>query len=144
MAFEVFERKSRRVKQPVIAITLSGKIWLNVIAAVEMKTARVGAVRVLWDPDTRTVALQGVDQEDKNAYLLYSDSGGSVSVGAKRFVRSLGLIQGERIVLPATWNATDRMLFASVPGQYFALNGGGSNRQDIATDAHLASGGRAE
>jgi hypothetical protein len=116
MAYETFERRNVRVEETALAVDPSGRLALNAASSRALVEARVKAVRILWDKQTCRIALQAARKGDKDAYSIAFGSGSrSSTVTAKAFLRYIGWSADRRQIVPARWNAQQKMLEAELP-----------------------------
>jgi hypothetical protein len=131
MAYETFERRAVRVDDLTMAFDPSGRIALNSASSRALLEAGVKAVRILWDKETRGIALQAARKGDMNAYSIAFGGGSrSSTVSAKAFLRYIGWSPTRRQIVPATWNAQTKMLEATLPSGFVGGRGKKENIQE--------------
>ena len=116
MTYKTFERRCVRVEDLTIAIDPKGRLALNAASSRALSGAGIKAVTILWDNKTCGVALQAARKGDMNAYSIAFGSGSrSSTVTAKAFLRYIGWSADRRQIVPAKWNAQQKMLEAKLP-----------------------------
>jgi hypothetical protein len=119
MAYEVFKRTGVRVEEPALSLVPDGRIALNAAAVRVLSEAGVKSVLLLWDKTNNRVALKAATKGDKNAYAvsIVRDSH-SGSLRARSFFGHIGWSAPKRTLLPATWNAQEKMLEITLPQEH--------------------------
>lgn len=117
MAYEPFQRTGVRVESAVLSIAPDGRIVLNAAATRSLARAGVRHVVILWDKDTRRMALKATTKVDKNGFAV-SPAGHSGSLRAKSFLMHVGWTAMQRAALPAIWNESQKMLEVELPARH--------------------------
>jgi len=125
MAYEVVERSSIRVETPALTLVpkrpRNVKLILNAAATRAMDDAGIKLVNLLWDKTTHRAALREASKGDQNAFSLSIHPNKRQStVAATAFYEQIGWNSPKRVTVEATWNATTRMLEATIPQEYLA------------------------
>jgi len=135
MAYEVFERKVKRVMSPSVSLSKMGRIVLNKTSAELLKETGAQHVHLLWDSSSRTFAVRPVfTKGDARAYLIRYGNGSAVSganVNAKTFLDYIGCDYEETRSFPAKWNEKEHLLEVSLPASIF--NSDASNETSLPT-----------
>ena len=119
MAYEVFQRTGFRVDEPMLSINPDGRIVPNAAAMRILSEAGIKSALLLWDKAYKKMAIKAVSKGDRNAYAVSFDSRKySGSLRAKSFLGYIGWSASGRVMLPATWNAKEKMLEITLPPEF--------------------------
>ncbi len=119
MAYKRFERTSVRVEAPTLSVIDGGRIYFNSAACRILEQNAVKSVVILWDRDAHAIALQAAQKGDKDAYAVtFAAERHAATVVAKTFFKHIGWSSKERQTVPATWNPSQKVLEAKLPGKY--------------------------
>ena len=119
MGYEVFERTSIRASAPKLSIVPGGRIAINAAAVRILVKAGVGFVVLLWDKDTRRVALKSTSKGNKNAFAIsITPDQHSGSLRAKSFLAHIGWNAPHRQMLDAYWNEKEKMFEMTMPQEF--------------------------
>jgi hypothetical protein len=123
--YQVFVHKMGRRNEPTVTITgATGHIFLNAKLSRILKDAEpsIDAVALLWDERERLIALKAVPSGNHNSFAVTQlRRAPCLVVACKTFLKHhIGWTRVNRVVLPATWNARERLVEVSL-AQY--LNG---------------------
>jgi hypothetical protein len=84
-----------------------------------LKFRGVGATRVymLWDEKRKRIAIQVAPEDSSSSYkLTFSEAQNSADIGAKAFLRHVGVSIETKVDLALEWNQKDQMFEARLPG----------------------------
>src|SRR4051812_28365656 len=82
--YEVFSRKISRVGTPMLTITKLGRIALNKTATARFERDAVEFVILLWDKESRRIAIRPITKKDARAYRVsYGQKGNGAGFSAK-------------------------------------------------------------
>jgi hypothetical protein len=130
VAYELYKKTSFRTEEPTIALTPDGRLSLNAATCRILSSSGVARVVMLWDAIGKKVALKAAAKFDKNAFavsLVRDEHAGSIR--AKSFLNYIGWRAGQRVVIPATWDETERMLEIALPAEYLNSGQGTAERR---------------
>ena len=93
MAYAVFEKKTPRLGTPVLSFSKIGSLSFNQTAARQFKKLGIKNVLLLWDSETRQLALKATsDEKDARSYVIrYNEKGNGASFSAKTFLDYAGI-----------------------------------------------------
>ena len=114
MAYKVFDRTSKPLGNPVIAVLPDGRLALNAACARILRTAKAEALVLLWDSARLRIGFKISRKDDPNAFAI-SQGSGSVTMRAKTFFDHIGWAGKKRESLPATWNEKEWMFEVPIP-----------------------------
>lgn len=84
MAFQKFTESGRGYR-PKISVRSSGNIGLNAAAVKKFELENAEAVCLLFDPDSKSIAITRATKEEEGAHHLHKGVTGA-SISAKRFL----------------------------------------------------------
>ena len=88
MAFELFTKKSKRSQtEPRISISKQGQLHLNV-ASLDAHFAEVQFAQLLFDPETRQIAVRPADAKEEHVYKLCRNKQKRPTSLAQAFLKS--------------------------------------------------------
>jgi hypothetical protein len=124
LAYETFERGSVRSEELSMTVAPTGRILLNAASSRTLEEAGVKAVKILWDKELHTIALQATKKGDKNAYsIARGGSSRSSTVTVKAFLHYIGWSSDRRQTVIAKWDAQQKMLEAELPARFVKVRG---------------------
>jgi hypothetical protein len=116
MSYEIFEKTIRRDTEPRVTISTLGRIQFNASASRILDKNAVETVLLLWDKDTRKIAIKSISKKDDRAYRMrYAKKGKGAGFAAKTFLEWCGYNYSETKGYPCEWNEADSMFEVSVP-----------------------------
>jgi hypothetical protein len=117
MPYEVFTRKQHRIQRPAVSIHPAGRIYFNQAATIQLQTAGVKRVLVLWDKEHFRLALKSATKSDKRAYnIAFSHKGSGATITAKQFLKWINYDTAPgTLTLEAAWNDKENMFEVTVP-----------------------------
>jgi hypothetical protein len=116
MAYEVYTRSRVRVEAPSVSIRPDGRVAINAAATRILEAAGIKSVLLLWDKASYRMAIKSTSKGDKNAYVVsFAPEGHSSTIRAKSFFSYVGWGAPRREMLPASWNASDKMFEIMLP-----------------------------
>ena len=119
MAFEIFTRKIVRSGAPGVTASKLGRMAINKRATSFFEKNAVEYVLVLWDADTKKIAIRPIAKRDPRAYRLkYGEKGNGAGFSAKTFFDHIGLDFSESRPMPAHWDDDQDMLVIDVPAEH--------------------------
>ena len=137
MAYELYERVAVRVDTPTLSIASGGRIAFNAPACRLLLDAKIKTVVILWDKDTKQVAIKAAPRGEKNAFgISFTGDNHSASLTAKLFLRHVEWNASKRVALATTWNAVEKMFEAILPQQFLGkspFHGKRRGKVDLAT-----------
>lgn len=120
MAYEIFSRKTSRMGTPMVTITKLGRISLNKTATVRFEKDAVEFVLLMWDKESRKIAIRPISKKEQRAYrVTYGAKGNGAGFSAKTFLDFIELDFTESRNMPIEWNDTDNMYEVTVPVEFF-------------------------
>jgi len=132
MAYEIFDSKATRGGAPALTLTTDARISLNAFAGDIMRRAGMKFVHVLWDAETRKLALQPVARPDERSFKLSSFGGQKrgMAFSAKAFLRYIQWDTSNSFSAPVEWNEKERLLEASLAqGRFQTSDPAGKRRK---------------
>jgi len=117
VAYELFERRAVRVDSPALTVALGGRVNVNAAACRLLKESGIKTVVILWDKGGSKMAIRAAPKDEKNSFTITFGTNYSGSFRAKSFFDHIGWRATETIVLPAKWNASQKILEVSLPVQ---------------------------
>jgi hypothetical protein len=119
MAYEMFTRTGVRVDSPTVSITPEGRVTFNAAATRTLASAGVKHVVLLWDRLEQKMAARATSKSDRNGYAVsLAPDKHAGSLRAKSFLQHIGWSATRREMLPAAWNAAEKMFEVRLPAQY--------------------------
>ena len=122
MPYSVFTKKVSRVGTPTVSFSKIGQFQFNQAASQILHKETVEHLLLLWDPDTRKVAIKTTsNKKDTRAYRLrFLTQGNGSGFSAKTFLDFIGFDYSERRSIPIEINPNSEMLIEfEVPESYF-------------------------
>jgi hypothetical protein len=118
LAFEILDSaRGRPEETPMLSLRPDGVIRLNKPAAKLIKHQGMDRVLVLWDKNSRTLALQRAPKNDHRAYrVAFNKAGNMGSVASKFLVGFIGWMSNRSVRVPAILK--DGMLQAELPAKH--------------------------
>ena len=116
MAYEQFDSKSTRKRVPTMGIRADGRLRLNSDATNLVLELGIKKVFLLWDAQRKRIALKRAPENDNSAYkLIFSKAKNSIDIGAKAFLKHLGLDLEHTLDARIQWNADEEMFEVRLP-----------------------------
>jgi hypothetical protein len=116
MAFEQFVSKSTRKHYPSMAIRPDGRLRLNSDATAMVRGLGVNRIQLYWDKERRRIGLKAAPDNDASSYkLTFSGQQNSIDIGAKAFIRHIGLELTQKLDTKLEWNEGEQMFQAKLP-----------------------------
>ncbi len=120
MPFEVFSRKTSRVGTPMMTFTTLGRIALNKSSTRTLEKDAVEFVVLLWDRDSRRVAIRPLTKKDPRAYrVAYGKNGNGAGFSAKTFLDYIEYDYSVSRSFAAEWNDKEGQFEAQIPVEHF-------------------------
>jgi hypothetical protein len=111
MPFELFERKTSRVTSPAITLSPEGRIGVNSAATELFMRDNVEFVYILWDRETRRMAIRPTMRKDARAFrITYNKNKSSAAIAAKSFMDHIGYNYSDRQTYAAEWDEKEGMI----------------------------------
>jgi len=105
MAWEIYEKDSRRSTSPAITISKLGRVSFNAAAADILAKASVSNVLLLWDKEALKVGVRVVPKKDARSYNVhYASKNSSAGFAAKTFLHYIEYDYAETKAYPCVWN----------------------------------------
>lgn len=125
MAFEIFTRKVRKLGTPAVTLNPYGRMQFNKAATGRLEKDAVEHVLLLWDADSRTVALRSIGKKDSRAYeVAYGAKGNGAGFSTKTFFDHIGLdYSGSKTVPVEFVDHGDMLMQFQIPPEYFLKKG---------------------
>lgn len=115
MSYEVFEKTVRRDTEPRVTISTLGRIQFNASAARKLQEEGVDAVLLLWDKDTRKIAMKKTSKKDDRSYVLrYAKKGNGAGFASKTFLEWCRYDYSQTKSYPCKWVESESMYEFSV------------------------------
>jgi len=124
MGYKVYERKVIRTGSPTLSIGKLGRIGLNQFSAKYFRDTAVEFVLLLWDEESRRMALRPSSKKDSKAFTLKYDKvgqGAGAGFFAKSFLEFINYDYGTTRILPAEWNENQGILEVQLPDEAFRV-----------------------
>src|SRR5258708_38189839 len=116
MAFEKFLNKSTAKHGPTMAIKPDGRLRLNADATALLRDLGATRIHLLWDKERRRIGPKAAPSDDASAYkLTFGNKQHSIDIGAKAFLRHIGLELKKKIDTSIEWNEGEQLFQAKVP-----------------------------
>ena len=120
MPFEVFSRKTSRVGTPMVTFTTLGRIAVNKSATRVLEKDAVEFVVLLWDRETRRIAIRPLTKRDPRAYVVaYGKKGNGAGFSAKTFLDYIEYDFSVSRSFPVEWNDKEGQYEAQIPVEHF-------------------------
>jgi hypothetical protein len=120
LGYEVYEKVVKRMTSPTLTISKLGRLSFNAAAAEMLRKNAVEYVLVLWDKDTRKVAVRSTAKKDPRAYTIrYAQKYRLAGFAAKTFLNHIQYDFTETHQYPCTWNEQDDMYEIQLPAERF-------------------------
>src|ERR1700692_3818143 len=120
MPFEVFSRKTSRVGTPMMTFNSLGRIALNKSSTRRLEKDAVEFVVLLWDRDSRRVAIRPLTKKDPRAYrVAYGKKGNGAGFSAKTFLDYIEYDYSISRSFPVEWNDKEGQFEAQIPAEHF-------------------------
>jgi hypothetical protein len=117
MAYEKFGSKSTRKNGPTATLRPDGRIRLNSDATLKFRGLGATRVYLLWDKQRERIALQVASEDSDSSYkLTFSEAQNSTDIGAKAFIKHIGLTLNTKLDMPLEWNQKAKMFEGKLPG----------------------------
>ena len=118
MPYEIFTRKRVQSGTPAISFGPAGRVGLNQPATQILQGNAVEFVLLLWDKDSRRVAIRPITKRDKRAYKLsYTKSSSQFS--GKSFLEYINYDFSVTRSFPAEWNEEEEVFEIEIPSEHF-------------------------
>ena len=128
MGFEVFDRKTTRRVEPTVTLTILGRIALNTGAATILQKVAAEYVLLLWDAETKRVAVKVVGKKEPRSYVLhYGKNGNGAGFSALTFLNHIKYDFSESRPFPLQWDEGGNMFVFSIPNEH--LTGSPKNQK---------------
>lgn len=124
MAYEIFEKKRTRLGTPVMSFSKIGGIAFNQTAARILREAGIKNVLLLWDRDSRSLALKVIkDEKDVRSYVIrYNAKASGAGFSAKTFLDHAGIDYSQRKPINVEITPDKELLLeVNIPDFYFSI-----------------------
>jgi hypothetical protein len=120
VSLEMYTRKSsRRVDSPAIAVTPTWRLALNAAATRLLAEAGIKSVILFWDASKCRLVMRAAERGAANSFRVTSNRGNSsAAVAVIGFLKYIEWNAQERQTVQAKWNASERMLEATLPSEF--------------------------
>jgi len=119
MGFEIFTRQITRTGTPTVTLTTMGRMALNKTATERLIKDAVEFVLLLWDKDTRKVAIRPITKKDTRAYKLSTAGrGNGAGFSCVTFLHHINYDWSKTRSYPIEWNNQEDMFVFSIPKEY--------------------------
>jgi hypothetical protein len=116
MAYELFDQKAARTGTPGLTIS-TDRFHFNADAGDLF--AGTGFAHILWDRESRKVAVRPIQKSDVRAYTVtYYKGKRGASITAKAFLRHIQWTLKKPFSVPVAWNEKERLIEAQLPKEY--------------------------
>lgn len=116
MAYKKFESRSSRKGIATIALRPDGRLRLNSDATIQARNLGMKRVHLFWDKERRRIALKRASDGDSTAYkLTFSAGQNSTDIGAKAFLKYVGLDLKKKLDVQLDWSDEEKMFEAKLP-----------------------------
>jgi hypothetical protein len=120
MAYEVFEKVTRRVTTPMMTISSGGRLNFNTAASEILHKNAVEDVLLMWDREARKVAIRSIAKKDARSYRMrFSRENRAAGFAAKPFLEYIGYDYSHTKAFPCAWNEEQGMFEAALPADAF-------------------------
>jgi hypothetical protein len=125
MAYQLYTIKSTRLGSPTLTIKADGRVSLNADAGDLMSRAGAKFVQILWDAESRMVALRPLVKQGESSYKLLVRPGKrrGTAFSALTFLRHIGWDLSKSATVSISWNEKEKILEASLPLSGFVIEG---------------------
>jgi hypothetical protein len=119
LALELFRPPAMRVASPFLTVSPRiGRIGFNSACVNLLREARIKAVALLWDTETRWVVIRAPRKgEDASGTVAFNPNHNSASLACKEFLRFIRWNSEENKGLPAIWNPKEKQLEIRIPAE---------------------------
>jgi hypothetical protein len=116
MGYEIFEKTIRRDTEPRVTISTLGRLQFNASASKVLYKHAIEAVLLLWDKDTRKMAIKSKSGKDERAYQMrYAKKSKGAGFAARTFLEWCGYDYSQTKSYPCEWNEGESMFEVSLP-----------------------------
>jgi len=124
MSYEIFTRKTRKMSGPSVTLNVYGRMQFNKAATLRLEKDAVENVLLLWDKDSRKVALRVITKKDPRAYrIAYGKNSNGAGFSTKTFFDHIRLNYSESRSLPVEFGEGDVLLEFQIPEDAFLTPG---------------------
>jgi hypothetical protein len=136
LPFEPFHPSRLRVSSPSITISQrTGKLGFNSPSARLLKEAEITSALLLWDASQRIIAIRAPKKGEKpSGKVSFNRDHHSAGLTSKEFFRFIGWETSQNESIPATWNAKEKQLEATIPAEFL-----GTGRSSSSTSGKRAA-----
>lgn len=104
----------------MLTVTKLGRIALNKSATIRLEKDAVEFVILLWDQDSRKIAIRPITKKDPRAYRVsYGQKSNGAGFSAKTFLDFIEFDFTQSRNMPVEWNEQENMYEAQVPTEFF-------------------------
>lgn len=112
-------RRRYRTHDPTVAVKKNGRVILNRPAASFFEDAGVGKVILIWDEETNTLSVKGVESHRDEHLVYYGGSKGiPAALSAKTALSSIGYDFSENRTFAGTLNWSEKTLEVLLSPEY--------------------------
>ncbi len=116
MAYEIFEKLTRRVTTPMLTISSNGRMNFNTAASATLHKNGVEDVLLMWDKEARKIAMKSIAKKDARSYRLrFSRGNKAAGFAARTFLEHIGYNYSETKAYPCIWNEDQGMFETDIP-----------------------------
>ena len=116
MSYEIFEKTIRRDTEPRVTISPLGRMQFNASASKLLAKHAVENVLLLWDKDSRKMAIKSISRKEERAYQMrYAKKGKGAGFAARTFLEWCGYNYSETKGYSCKWNEAESMFEVSLP-----------------------------
>jgi hypothetical protein len=120
MPYEIFTRKIRKLPTPAVTLNSYGRMQFNKAATARLEREAVENVLLLWDKDTKKVALRSINKKDQRAYpVAYGAKGNGAGFSTKTFFDYIGLDFSQSRTIPIEFGEGDILMEFQIPEDAF-------------------------
>jgi hypothetical protein len=121
MGYEIFTKMTRMATEPKLSIGKKlGRLQFNSSAAKILQERTVDYVLLMWDKESRTIAVRGIGKKDPRAYSLrYAKKGNGAGFAARAFLHYIGYDLSATRSFECHWNDEQNMFEISIPDDAF-------------------------
>jgi hypothetical protein len=122
MAYEVYEKVVKRTTSPTVSISKLGRISFNAASTETLRKNAIEYVLLLWDKDTRKIAVKSTSKKDARSYVLrFTQKNRMSGFAAKTFLNHIEYDFTVSHQYPCTWNDHEDMMEIQLPAERFGV-----------------------
>jgi hypothetical protein len=122
MAYEVYEKVVKRTTSPTMSISKLGRISFNAASTETLRKNAIEYVLLLWDKDTRKIAVKSTSKKDARCYVLrFTQKNRMSGFAAKTFLNHIEYDFTESHQYPCSWNDREDMFEVQLPAERFGV-----------------------